>query len=399
MMSAKCKHGDDVESVELVVCKYNEQLGTLSCPQPTKRPTRTRTGEKNQKLNRLEMDVHFMKQDGRFKKKTLIAEYNESEDSDDPLIGNIQQPVSSPSLAGQTKNGRTRGWAHSAKRGLALILADILGELVGTFLLVLISCSVVASAVVTGAQSGLWQVAIVCGVGVTLSIYCTAHFSDAHLNPAVTLAFSVVRFNSFSWKRVVPYILAQLLGGFCAGGVVYTLYKNAIEHYEVQHDIVRGTNASVITAMAFGEYFPNPDLFDHTNEENLAVVSTIEALFVEMWSACILVFIIFCFTDKNNTTVGSGSDKVAVPVLIGITVAIMISLYGSLTQVGMNPARDFGPRMFAAIVGWGEVAIPGPRQGFWVYIVGPLIGGVLGGGAYDIIVSNALKLAKAAKNQ
>ena len=190
-----------------------------------------------------------------------------------------------------------------------------------------------------------------------------------------------------------------MLGGFCAGGVAYALYQHAIEQFEDQHDIVRGTNNSVITAMLFGEYFPNPSLYDHTKAENLEVISTLEALLVEAWTTGILAFIIFCFTDKNNTAVGSGNDKVAVPVLIGITVAILISLYGSLTQVGMNPARDFGPRIFAAIAGWGTVAIPGSRNGFWVYIVGPLIGAIVGAAFYDVVVSNVLKLAKAAKHK
>ncbi len=394
MSAAKCKYGD-VESVELVDCKYNEQLGTLLCPQPTKRLTR-RTSD--QKASRLEMDVHFMRDDGISKKKTFVVEYNDSDESDELLMGKEKQP-GTPTVHTEQKVGRKREWARFVKKALALTLADLIGELIGTFLLTLVSCSIVASAVVTGAQSGLWQVAIVVGVGVTLSIYCTSHFSDAHLNPAVTLAFSIVRWKIFSWKKVIPYILAQILGSFCAGGVVYGLYQHAIEQYETEHDIIRGTNASVITAMVFGEYFPNPDLFDHTQEKNLAVVSIVQALIVEAWTACILVFIIFCFTDKNNTAVGSGSDKVAVPVLIGVTVAILISLYGSLTQVGMNPARDFGPRIFAAIAGWGRIAIPGPRQGFWVYIVGPLFGGVVGGGFYDIIVSNVLRLAKAAKHK
>ena len=78
-----------------------------------------------------------------------------------------------------------------------------------------------------------------------------------------------------------------------------------------------------------------------------------------------------------------GREKAAAPLLIGFTVAVLISLYAPLTQAGWNPARDFGPRVVAAISGWGSVAIPGPRNGFWVYIVGPCVGAPVGGLVYQ----------------
>ena len=78
---------------------------------------------------------------------------------------------------------------------------------------------------------------------------------------------------------------------------------------------------------------------------------------------------------RHSTTIGSGKHKVPVPILIGATVMVLISLYGSLTQAGLNPARNLGPRIVAAMAGWGKIAIPGPRNGFWVYVVGPLFGG------------------------
>lgn len=396
-MSAKCKYGD-VESAELVSCKYNEESGSISCPQPKLRPTATRsTATNDQKTTRFEMDIQFEGENGISKKRTIIAEYD-SDDSDDPLVGKLK---GAEKLRRATENEqRSREpWPKVTKKMISILLADLIGEMIGTFFLTLVITTIVASAVITGAQSGLWQVAIVCGVGVSLSIYCTAHFSDAHLNPAITLAFAVVRWKTFSWKRAIPYMVAQLLGGFCAGGVTFGIYAQAIAQYEQVNNITRGSNNSVITAMLFGEYYPNPSLYDFTREDHLAVISTVEAMFVEAWTTCVLAFVIFCFTDKNNTAVGSGNSKVAVPVLIGITVAVMISLYGSLTQVGMNPARDFGPRIFAAIAGWGEIAIPGPRSGFWVYIVGPLFGAVGGAAVYDFVVSNVLILAKAAKNK
>ena len=77
--------------------------------------------------------------------------------------------------------------------------------------------------------------------------------------------------------------------------------------------------------------------------------------------------------------------SVVIPGLIGFTVAMNLALYAPLTQAGWNPARDFGPRVVAYFAGWGDIAIPGPRGGFWIYILGPFIGGVLAGGISEKI--------------
>lgn len=338
------------------------------------------------------MDIRFVGDEGSETRTTLVAKYNEEDqaaDSDEPLIGTI-----TASSKQKTKDQQTSQFLRLFARQLARMFVNVGGEFVGTFLLTFVICSVVAASIVTSAHVGLWQVAIVCGLGVSVSIYCTAHVSDAHLNPAITLAFAIVRWKSFSWKRIIPYIVAQLLGGIAAGGVMYALYKNAIEQFEEDYDITRGENNSEITAMLFGEYFPNPAFYNHTIKENLKVISPLGAMLVEALTTGILAFVIFCLTDQENSTVGSGKNKVIVPTLIGLTVTILISIYAPLTQVGMNPARDFGPRIFAACVGWGRLAVPGPRNGFWVYIVGPIIGAPIGAALYDYLVAVAVRLAK-----
>lgn len=280
-------------------------------------------------------------------------------------------------------------------RTLSHALSGFTGEFVGTFLLTLCIISAVAASVIADALVGIWQVAVLCGLGVAISIYLSAHISDAHLNPAVTLAFAILRFRAFSWKKIVVYVTAQMLGGFAAGAVLFGTYHNAIVAFEEERGIQRGLNGSVFSAMIFGEYFPNPALFP----DNPGVVSHLSAFVVEAWATGVLVFVIFAFTDPHNTTVGSGKHKVPVPILIGATVMILISLYGPLTQAGLNPARDFGPRLFAAAAGWGKVAIPGPRKGFWVYIVGPLVGGLAGGALYDLVAAKAMQFRNKMKSQ
>ena len=293
---------------------------------------------------------------------------------------------------GEALNRWSRNRLHDSGRNLVLrtlahTLAAFTGEFVGTFLLTLCIVSAVAASVIANALAGIWQVAVICGLGVAISIYLSAHISDAHLNPAVTIAFAILRFRVFSWKKVVVYITAQMLGGFVAGSVLFGTYHNAIVAFEEERGIERGVNGSELSAMIFGEYFPNPALFPGSPD----IVSPIGALFTEAWATAVLVFVIFAFTDPHNTTVGSGKHKVPVPILIGATVMILISLYGPLTQAGLNPARDFGPRVFAALAGWGEVAIPGPRKGFWVYIVGPVCGGLAGGALYDLVAAKAMQ--------
>ena len=275
---------------------------------------------------------------------------------------------------------------------VAANMQSFIGEFIGTFILVTAITTSVTLAAIAGQLTGLWQVAVLIAIGLGLAIFVSAHISDAHLNPAVTVAFAIVRFKVFSWKKIPIYIVAQMLGGFFAAAVMYGFYHGAIESFEDQTGLERGSNGSERSAMVFGEYFPNPAAFDDNS-----IVSTVEAFFIEAWGTAVLVFVIFVLTDKHNTTVGSGNNKVVVPMLIGLTLGFLVAMYGSLTQAGYNPARDFGPRLFAAIAGWGRIAIPGPRNGFWLYIVAPLIGGPIGAAIHDLGVANIMRLKRFVK--
>ena len=251
----------------------------------------------------------------------------------------------------------------------------LVGEVLGTYLLVLFGTGSVASAVLSGAQVGLWQVAAVWGFGVTLAIYVSAGLSGAHLNPAVSLSMALLRPAGFPAKRLLPYVAAQLAGAVLAGATVAVLYGPLLRRFEAAKGIVRGAPGSELSAMVFGEYFPNPAMFG-TDATARALVSPWQAALVEGFGTAVLVLVIFALTSPRN------ADKPGVnltPFFIGFTVAVLISLFAPLTQGGWNPARDFGPRLVAFVLGWGRVAIPGPDGGFWVYIVGPLIGGPLGG--------------------
>ncbi|MEQ1354370.1 MAG: aquaporin, partial [Candidatus Acidiferrum sp.] len=131
-----------------------------------------------------------------------------------------------------------------------------IGEFFGTFLLVFFGCGSVCAAVATGAQVGVFQVAIVWGLGIATAIYLTGSLSSAHLNPAVTIASAA--WSRFPARLVLPYIAVQMIGAFAAAALLYSIFGGAIAGYEAKHGIVRGAEGSEASAMVFGEFFPNP---------------------------------------------------------------------------------------------------------------------------------------------
>ncbi len=252
------------------------------------------------------------------------------------------------------------------------------GEFFGTFLLVFFGTSIVAVSVLFNSAVGLVQVSIVWGIGVTLAIYATRHLSCAHLNPAVSLG--MVLAGRMQMRLLLPYWISQLCGAICAGACLMLIFHTTIANYETAHAINRGTLTSLKTAMLFGEYFPNP-AFDFPWFE----VSRRTAMLAEGLGTFILVTMIFLLTEGCN--VGRPSDVLA-PIFIGATIAGLIAVTAPLTQTGINPARDFGPRLVAFFSGWNEIAIPGPKNGFfWVYIAAPLIGGSSAAGFFRYILS------------
>ena len=161
--------------------------------------------------------------------------------------------------------------SKQAARPLLRLLQSCLAEVVGVYLMVTIGTGVVAAAVLSGAQAGLWQVAVVWWLGVTLAIYVTAAVSGAHLNPAVSLAFAIFRRDEFPFSRILPYWVSQLAGGVLAGLTVLAVYGGFIERFESQNGLVRGEPGSQLSGMLFGEYFPNPAMVG-TDEAARALV-------------------------------------------------------------------------------------------------------------------------------
>jgi glycerol uptake facilitator protein len=254
--------------------------------------------------------------------------------------------------------------------------AWFVGESLGTFILVFFGCGSVATAVLTGAQVGIFQVAIVWGIGIATAIYLTASLSGAHLNPAVTVAFAA--WSKFPWKNVPGYILAQFAGAFAASLALYGVYHGVLEAYENAHHILRGLPGSEATAMIFGEFFPNPAGHPLT-EAARTTVGMPTAFFAEALGTAILMLVILGTVDEQNAS----RPKALTAATIGLTVTILISLLGPLTMAAFNPARDLGPRLFSSMAGWGSVPFVTNGYGWLtVYVLAPIVGALVGGGVY-----------------
>ena len=238
----------------------------------------------------------------------------------------------------------------------------LLGEVLGTFLLVFFGCGSLAVSVLFQALNGLLQIALIWGFAVTLGIYATRHLSCAHFNPAISLA--MVTAGRMSLKKLPSYLLGQFLGAFLAAAMLYLLFHGAIAYFEEIHSLIRGSAESIQTAMIFTEFYPSPAAGE------TGPVTTWTAFIAEATGTFFFVLMIFLLSEGCNL---GRPDSALAPVFIGLTLTLLITLLAPLTQAGFNPARDFSPRLFAYLAGWGQEVF---KQGFFsVYILAPVLGG------------------------
>jgi len=212
----------------------------------------------------------------------------------------------------------------------------VVGEFFGTFLLVFFGCGSVCASVTTGGQVGVFQVAIVWGLGIATAIYLTGALSGAHLNPAVTLSLSV--WSDFPRRKVPSYLAAQFTGAFAAAVVLYFIFGGTLAAFEQANGIVRGQAGSEASAKVFGEFYRHP-------------LTTAQAFGAEVAGTAVMLLVIFCVTDERN----KARPRILTAATIGLTVTLLISLLGPLTMACFNPARDLAPRLFSALAGWGAV--------------------------------------------
>jgi glycerol uptake facilitator protein len=272
---------------------------------------------------------------------------------------------------------------------------ELMAEFLGVLCLISFGDGVVAMAVAALPGSGRTAspTTIFVGVGdwlligfgwafaVAFAVWVAGGVSGAHINPAVTLAFAVRR--KFPWSKVLPYWAAQVLGGFVGAALVFLVYHYAINAY----DLAAHTPKSSGNALASYSIFA-------TFPAKYYAGSSVGPLVDQIVGTAFLVLFVVAVIDTRNTAVGSN----LAPLIIGWIVAAIGLSFGANAGYAINPARDFGPRLFAYAAGWGRVALPGTYHApgfnfsnyFWIPIVGPLVGGVIGVIIYDLFIGDVL---------
>jgi glycerol uptake facilitator protein len=245
---------------------------------------------------------------------------------------------------------------------------ELLAEFLGTMIILLFGSGVCAMVALFGTdvpgevvKGGYTNITLGWGLGVTLGIYVAGKASGAHLNPAVTLALAL--FRGFSWGKVAPYCAAQTFGAFAGAAIVFSNYRAAIERF----DPLLEKTAGIFTTFPAFPALPAAGFFD------------------QVLGTAILLFLIFAVTDERNQPAGN-----LAPLIIGLIVVGIGVSFGALHGYAINPARDFGPRLLTALAGYRNNGLTDGSGIFWVPIVGPLAGGVLGAALYDLAIRRFL---------
>ena len=245
---------------------------------------------------------------------------------------------------------------------------ELLAEFFGTFILIVFGVGVVAQVVLSKQTAGTFlSINVAWGLAVTMGCYVSAGVTGAHLNPAVTLALAARR--DFPWNKVLPYSLAQIAGAFVASSVVFVTYHEALNAFDGGVRQVAGAQG---TAGIWATY-PQPFL------------SVFPGGFIDqIVGTALLVAGIFGITDSRNSPAPAG----LAPVIVGLLVLLIGATFGFNSGYAINPARDFGPRLFTFVAGWGSEVFRAGNSWWWVPIVAPCIGGVLGGWVYDALIGS-----------
>ncbi len=256
---------------------------------------------------------------------------------------------------------------------LAGTAGEALAEFFGTMVLILFGDGCVATFALftklgpNGAATpfaNTWPVIIFgWGFAVMLGIYVSGAISGAHINPAVTLALAATR--RFPWSKVGPYILAQVLGAFVAAGILYFVYQGALN----------ANAAGNFAANVGGVFYTSPKSF----------VGTFGAFGDEFLGTALLVGLILAIIDARNQPVQANLN----PLIIGLLIVAIGASFGLNTGYAINPARDFGPRLWVALV-TGGASFSANNYYFWIPIVAPLLGGVVGAFIFDLTIGKVL---------
>ncbi len=246
-------------------------------------------------------------------------------------------------------------------------MLELFGEFLGTFILILLGNGVVANVNLNKTYSnGAGWIVITAGwaMAVFVAVLATADLSGAHINPAVTIGLALV--GLFEWAKVIPFILAQILGAMMGASFVYLFFMN---HFKITSE--PGTKkACFCTAPAIRNFKSN-------------FFSEVVGTFVLILAVLLITLPQLEYQSLGSTKVGLGSLG-AMPVAL-VVFSIGMSL-GGTTGYAINPARDLGPRIIHTLLplknkddnDWGYS---------WIPVFGPIVGAALAALVYLFINS------------
>ncbi|XP_063812775.1 aquaporin-3-like [Pseudophryne corroboree] len=246
---------------------------------------------------------------------------------------------------------------HSVRCGLA--------EFLGSLILILFGCGSVAQMELSGfAKAQFLSVNMAFGFAVTAGAYVCAGVSGAHLNPAVSLSMYLLQ--KMTGRLLLIYCLAQFLGSFVGAALVFALYFDALHVYSGGNWTVSGPQA---TAGIFASY----------PSEHLSVLNGFTD---QVIATAALIICILAILDEANNAAPRGLQ----PFVIGLVVLLVGLSMGFNCGYPINPARDLAPRIFTAIAGWGLEVFRAGGHWWWVPVLGPMLGGLVGTLIYELLI-------------
>lgn len=246
---------------------------------------------------------------------------------------------------------------------------ELAAEFIGTMLILLFGAGVVAMVLLfgTGApgevvHGGYTNITLGWALGVMFGVAASARISGAHLNPAVTLALAV--FRGFPWRKVAPYVTSQTLGAMAGAMLVWFNYREAI----LRFDPALEKSAGIFTTFPAFPDVPAAGFFD------------------QVLGTALLLFLVFVLTDEENIAVPAYLS----PLMVGLIVLAIGISFGKLHGYAINPARDFGPRLWTVIAGYRVNGLTDGSHVWWIPVAAPMAGGLIGAGLYELSIRRIL---------
>ncbi len=268
-------------------------------------------------------------------------------------------------------------------------LGNYIGEAIGVYLIVLFGCGVVTVAVLLGAMGDLWSIGATWGLTVAIAVWAGASMSGAHFNPSVTIALAVR--GRFPWKQVPAYIISQIIGGFLGAATLSIQFGGLIAAKLAALGVTPGQPGSQLVSMIYTTYTPNPAAvgIDQATATALKVsegwskVSVMNGAFSEVMGTALLMIAILMFLEARSVNSPAGWFF---PLALAGAVCMIVVITAPISMTSLNGARDFGPRLWALVQGYGSIAFPGPRGEWWVGSIAPIVGAIVGAFFFDFVM-------------